>query len=75
MAIQETKKKKKKKGSYQRTETLCYAHPSLKRTYDECTITATTTTRITWMKAHPGDNFLTFENIITGGAFIGVCGI
>ena len=31
--------------------------------------------RVTRMKAHPGDNSLTFENIITGGAFIGGCGI
>ena len=33
-------------------------------------------TGITRMKAHPGDNFLSFENVITGCAFVGGgCGI
>ena len=27
------------------------------------------------MKAHPGDIFFTFENIITGCAFVGACAI
>ena len=53
---------------------LCYSVISSLR-YTPPALLASLKYRITRMKAHPGDNFLTFENIITGGALIGVCGI